>query len=200
MIFAISDYLKYRLKKGIYSNSSLSKEGTLITKEFLSNHQLDEGSIILFHRQNSCSSWAICYYTSSIWSHTATVTENNYVLDVTTSGIIEHSLLDYADGNVFMCCFKLINIPRNIIQNLLAEQRKKIGMPYGWYKAIRIFIYIIFAKKKNDFHLKFLVDFLILFLLLYIILKWDIIFYLGIIYLFIVLKNFVFIQKLKIKF
>ena len=200
MLFALYDYIKYRLKKGIYSDSALNSEGTLLTQEYLNNHHIDEGSTIFFHRRNSFLSWTICYYTSSIWSHVATVTENNYVLDVTTLGIIEHSLLDYSDGNIFFCCFKFKDVPQNIIHNGLANRRKNIGTPYGWLKAIRIFIYIIFAKKKNDFHLKFLIDFLIIFIALYLISTWSILIYIACIYVIMVVTNIITVQKLKIRF
>jgi hypothetical protein len=202
LIFAIYDYLVYKLKRGKYSNRKLDEvKAILLTNDLF----LQPGSIIFFHTRNSFISWIICYYSNSIWSHTGIISFDNKIIDATTAGVIEHPLIDYADGNTYYEAWKLKNIPNNDIEKMIFKMREEhLGLPYGWLKVFNLFIITIFAIKKDAFRLRYLIDFSVLLLILYFIinlyiLKVILAIIIGL-YWFIVIKNIIIYQKFNIRF
>jgi hypothetical protein len=201
MIFVILDYITYKLGKGKYSKSEINKQGGMLLTEELIN-KLEPNSEIIFHRRDSFLSWIICYYSSSLWSHVSSLIDNHNLLDVTTAGVIEHPLNDYADGKTFIIVFHWKGIEGGIFEKVNNQMRKEfLGRPYGWFKVFRIFIYTITAKKKNFFRIRFLIDIFLIWLLLYSVLPFKLIMILFIsLYLVIVVKNVIIYQGIKIRF
>jgi hypothetical protein len=202
MIFAIYDYLIYKLNRGKYSDRKLDEEkAMLLTNDLL----LEPGNIIFFHTRNSFISWIICYYTDSLWSHVGTISFNNNIIDVTTAGVIEHPLTDYADGNTYYEAWKIKNASNIKIEKIITEMRQQdLGLPYGWFKAFNLFRITIFALQKDAFRLRYLIDFSVLLLIIYFLVN---VFYLKIslaiilsLYWLIVIKNIAVHQKYTIKF
>jgi hypothetical protein len=97
MIFAVLDYISYRFRRGAYSDERIQAEGgSLATKEnYPHPERFRPGDIVFLHTADSFLSWTVMYYTSSVWSHTATVTTDGNIVDATTGGVFEHPLDDY---------------------------------------------------------------------------------------------------------
>jgi hypothetical protein len=74
-----------------------------MAENFPSLGEYGAGKLFFYHGCNSFSSWLVMYFTSSIWSHTGAFTENGFVVDATTSGVIERPLYDYFDGKSYIC-------------------------------------------------------------------------------------------------
>src|SRR6266853_580503 len=103
MIFAILDYMDYRCRRGAYSDALLRAEGGRLAagENFPRPEQFKTGDLVFLHTADSFLSWLVMYYTSSVWSHVASVSENGYIIDAATSGVLEHPFSDYLDGKSY---------------------------------------------------------------------------------------------------
>jgi hypothetical protein len=199
MVFTIYDYVIFKLGIGRYSEESIRKDdGNLFTEEVLSN--LDTGDFIFFHTQSSFLSWGICYFTNSVWSHMAQVSEGKNVLDVTTKGCIEHSLSDYVNGQTYYAAFRPKGVSSEEIKRILQEMRAEyLGTRYGWGKAVGILLSIVMARNRN-YRLRISVDILLLMFLLYFLFGLKLFLVIILFYSLFVLKNIIVHHKMKVKF
>jgi hypothetical protein len=147
MLFAILDYLRYRRRKGIYSDAKLQKQGgrLAIAENFPDVASFDPGYLFFCHTRYSVLSWLVMYYTSFPWSHTGSFSERGRIIDVTTTGVIEHSLSDYFDGRSFIAI-------RGLKEEVFSDEQKaamlkwlrdRVGHKYAWSKVLTFFWKII---------------------------------------------------------
>ena len=164
MLFAIFDYIKYRSRKGAYSDLAIRADGgQLATKDIKpSPEELKTGDCILLHTTDFLLSWMVMYYTSSVCSHVAIVSENGCVIDATLSGVIEHPLRDYLDGRSYILIRRPVKeLTDEGCRNMLAFGRGSIGNGYNWFGAIRMFLKTVFGLHAN-FRMCYCLDFLLL--------------------------------------
>jgi hypothetical protein len=135
MIFAALDYLRYKLRKGNYSDSAIRAEGgrLAIAENFADWERLASGHIFMYHGADSILSWSVMYFTSSIWSHTGMFTEHGRIVDSTTGGVVEHSLSDYFDGRSYMAILTFKE-PLSLQESssLVTSLRRDVGCRFNW--------------------------------------------------------------------
>jgi hypothetical protein len=163
MIFAILDYINYRSRRRAYSDALLRAEGgRLATEEnFPRPEQFKTGDLVFLHTADSFLSWLVMYYTSSVWSHVASVSENGYIIDATTSGVLEHSFADYLDGKSYILMKRVREITDEQRQKMLTSCREQVGGRFNWVGVVRLFLDIVCG-----FHARYRVHFSVDFLLL----------------------------------
>ncbi len=161
MLFALFDYYQYRTRRGKYSASNIERGGArLATSENfadISSHR--PGDVFFMHTMNSVISWLIMYFTDSMWSHVGIISQDDYVVDATTAGVIEHPFSDYLDGQAFLLIVDT-KIADERRAEALALVRSEIGTPYGWITVLRMGLDIVFGNRK-DTHPRIFADVLI---------------------------------------
>lgn len=170
MIFAICDFLKYWLHKGIYSDDGLKKEGAIIaSEEILSALEQIKFAFIFVHTRNNFLSWLVMYYTGpTVWSHCATMVEGGILYDMTTEGGIKHHISDYFDEKTYI---KVIPIPtrtENIRKMIIFSERAVLGGKFAWGKIFRFWLAII-TGTDIEYRLRYTLDITIVLLFLFIL-------------------------------
>jgi hypothetical protein len=176
MLFAILDYVRYRRRKGIYSDANLQKQGgrLAIAKNFPDVASFDATYLFFCHTRYSVLSWLVMYYTSCPWSHTGSFAEQGRIIDATTAGVIEHSLSDYFDGRSFIVIKRLKEdiFSAKEKAEMLKWLRNTVGKKYAWFKVLRLFWNII-SGSHELYRLRYSADFLIIALLLAPVSLWS---------------------------
>src|ERR1039458_498005 len=164
MIFAILDYMNYRRRRGTYSDASIRAEGgqLAVPENFPHPEQFKMPTLVALHTADCFLSWLVMYYTSSVWSHVASFSENGYIIDATTDGVIEHPFSDYLDGKSYIL-IKTFEIKTTDEQQkgVLAWAREQVGCGFNWVGVIRLFLYTIFGF-RDKYRVRYSVDFLLL--------------------------------------
>lgn len=164
MLFALLDYLKYRARKGPYSTAAIRAQGgrLAVPENCPGFENFGPEYLFVYHRANSFTSWAVMYYTSSVWSHVGKFSENGNVIDATTGGVIEHPFADYFDGKSFVTALKLKEpITDQQRTAMLKWGRERIGDRFGWEKIVLFFFAIVFGAHES-YRFRFSADFAIL--------------------------------------
>ncbi|HLX72215.1 MAG TPA: hypothetical protein VKV04_21570 [Verrucomicrobiae bacterium] len=169
MLFALLDYLRYRARQGNYTTASIRAQGgrLAVSENFPGVETFGPDYIFGYHRVGSVMSWAVMYYTSSIWAHVGHFSENGCVLDVTTTaGVCEHPFFDYLDGKSFVGV-KVSKTPFTPSQRakMLAWGRQHIGERFSWEKIVIFFFAIVLGAHKK-YRFRFSADFAIVALVL----------------------------------
>lgn len=163
MIFAALDYLRYRLRKGNYSDRAIRAEGgrLAIAENFPDWNTLESGHIFMYHGAGSVLSWSVMYFTSSIWSHTGMFTEHGRIVDATTGGVVEHPFSDYFDGRSYMGILTFKQpLSAQESSSLVTSLRKAVGCRFSWRGIWRLFFHIILGAHAS-YRVRFSVDVLI---------------------------------------
>lgn len=168
MVFALIDYINYKRKRNQYSIGAIRKQGGLELNDenYAKIFPLRPG-FILIHHTHSFVSWLIMYFTTGVWSHTMNPVGPFNVLDVTLSGTLVHPFKDYFNKGIY-AMIVYFNIPEDKVDFGIAQElaQESIGIKYGYHKAFRIFLYIIFGL-KHSYRLKFSIDIFVTLLLFY---------------------------------
>ena len=195
MLFAVVDYIKYKLQKGIYSPKSIQEHGAVLAEPSLlpKLEKFGPGDFLFVHTADSILSWAVMYYTGpTIWSHEALFGKDGYLYDCTTQGVMEHHISDYFDGKSYILVFPLNSkISENKKKKGILWLEQQIGSKFNW-KGIFFFWLAIISGNDEDFRMCCVADILILLsILMAIFYKIPIIryafLYFGIFYLFVVI-------------
>lgn len=163
MLIAIIDFLKYRLRRGRYSDHSLSAEGRLaVSSEFPNYMKYTLGDIFIYHRHNSFLSWLVMYFTDSVWSHVGNFIGHGQIIEATTSGVMKHDFMDYMDGSGYL----QIRILKPALSAGQADKMNKflhgkIGARFNWRGVLRLFTKIILGN-HHHYDFKYSADFAIL--------------------------------------
>ena len=167
MLFAIIDYIKYKNRMGMYSERSLQSQGgrLAVVASFPLLHEYDPRYIFILHTRDSFMSWLVMYYTCSPWSHVGSFSERGFILDATTSGVIEHPFADYLDGKSYIVIRMLKDADKSDAMNLIKVGRSAIGLKFNWLGIIKFFFRIVLGKHAH-YEFRFSADFLILALML----------------------------------
>jgi len=137
VLMAYLDLRQYRLQRGRYSVDSIERQrGRLASLSAFDISALAPGDIVTFHTRTSTMSWLVMYLTSSVWSHAAMYVGDGEIVDVTTSGGVQHPLSDYLDGESFLVAARP-PYPHGGARAVEA-MRSTVGAPYGWAMAIEI--------------------------------------------------------------
>ena len=172
MLLALTDYICYRLGKGHYSPDAFAQQHAVlaIPENFPDLSRFLPGDIFFYHTRNSFISWIIMYYTNGIWSHTGTIAGGGRIIDATTSGVIEHPLSDYLDGNGYIA-IKKIDITDAGREKMMAFMRQQLGKDFNWTGVLRLFLCIVFGAHAH-YSVRYLMDFLLLAAAMWAILFW----------------------------
>lgn len=106
MLFALIDYAHYRMQRGRYHRAKIEAAGyRLATLENFSGVRHPRpADVIVFHTRTSALSWLVMYFTNSVASHVAMMTDEENVTEVTTSGVVRHPFTDLLDRQSFLAC------------------------------------------------------------------------------------------------
>ena len=166
MVFAIIDYINYKLKRNQYSFAEIKEQGgfELNDKNYDRVFPLRPG-IILIHHPNSFISWLIMYFDGGVWSHTINPYDEVNVFDVTLGGSIIHSFKDYFNKGIYAMIF-CFNIPEDKVDFEIGEKlaKERAGNKYGYYKALRLFFFIV-TGRHHSYRIKFTIDILMILIL-----------------------------------
>lgn len=166
MLFAISDYIKYKLQIGMYCMKAIEENyATAHTMNATEcTNTCKTGDILLVHTTNSFLSWLVMYYTGpTIWSHVATFGSGGYIYDVTINGVIKHHVSDYIDGRSYVAVRRLSGIS----EEKRAEMEKYLDeiihrkCKFNWKGVVKMGLLIVLGARKS-FRFRYLCDFLIL--------------------------------------
>jgi hypothetical protein len=149
MIFALTDFAQYLLRNGPYRNGILVGQGAfLATPETVSRFErVRDGDAIFSHPVNSFVSWLIMYVTGGPWSHVGTLTSEGTVLEAIAQGVVERPVTCYLDGKHYVLIKHLMAaVTDSQRHRIVSFGRSKVGIAkYGWGKAIRLGLRIIFG-------------------------------------------------------
>ncbi|MBU0471451.1 MAG: hypothetical protein KKF65_02420 [Nanoarchaeota archaeon] len=165
MIFALTDYCNYIFQKNKYSPVVLNSHGLKIANKenFPSFENIPPISIIYCHTRGCFNSWLVMYYTNSVLSHTAMFLENGLLLDVTTSGVIQHSASDYLDNKSYLIILS-IQKTKDEINECLNRARSMIGCDFNWGGIFYFWLLILFGNNE-EWRLKHSLDVLFIILI-----------------------------------
>lgn len=165
MLFAVVDYIKYKLQKGVYSPKSIHEYGAVLAERSLLTmlEKCEPGDILFVHTADSILSWAVMYYTGpTIWSHTAMFGKDGYLYDCTTQGVMEHHISDYFNGKSYIAVIALgSKISENKGKKMMLRGEQIIGSKFNW-KGIFFFWLAIISGNCEDFRMCCVADILIL--------------------------------------
>lgn len=165
MLFAIYDYIQYRLMLGPYSEESIKAQNGIICSaeniyKYLGVNAITQEQIgmIFLHTRVSFLSWIVMYYTTSLWSHVGILLSDGNVYEATTNqGVTINPSSTYIDNQSF---FHLIKIPvpnAEAKEAMQKEMRNMYGYKYDWFSPFKIFLYIIIAA-KSEWKIKYSLD------------------------------------------
>lgn len=145
MMFALLDYLQYRAERAHYSHDAIVAQGGILADDALRERigKLGAADIYFYHGRGSFLSWAVMYFTNSIWSHVGTCVGGDRIVDATTGGVIEHSLTDYLDGRGYLAFRTVRGITDEQRAAIASHARSTIGAGYNWLGVLRLFAAII---------------------------------------------------------
>lgn len=162
MLFALSDFFKYRKRRGRYSDQSLTEFGLRRATEagFPNWKTIPLGSFLFASTANSTLSWIVMYVTNSVLSHVAVVYGDGEVHDVTTNGVIRHPISDYFDGQSYLA----IKPPHEGVDfdRMRVFLDSTIGHRFDWVGVIKLAFHIVIAN-STSFTWRLAGDLLILF-------------------------------------
>lgn len=162
MLFAALDYWQYLRQRGPYSHTSLEHQGGLLLTptNFPDPADLKVGDLFLVHTRTDFRSWAVMYATSSVWSHIALVSEFGYLLDATTSGIVEHPFNDFLDSQSYGRFGQVPYRNENDVAQVVAAGRAYIGNRFSWKSVCLTGLQIVLGRHP-DYHPKLMGDVLV---------------------------------------
>ncbi|RYZ79903.1 MAG: hypothetical protein EOP06_26320 [Proteobacteria bacterium] len=143
MIFAISDYIQYRLRRGRYSKESLEKENfKLATEEnFPDFRKYGVGDMLFASTAESFLSWIAMYWANGPISHVANFYENGIVHDCTTDGVLRHSFANYLDGKSYL---RVVRLPPTADRAAMREfMDRTLGHGYNWKGVFKLGLLIL---------------------------------------------------------
>jgi hypothetical protein len=150
MIFAITDFLQYRLQTGRYSPRRLQEQGgTLaVSSNFSAPGVLEPGNLFLLHTRVSLASWVIMYMTSDAWSHGGFIVQGGQVIDATPVGIRKHPFSDYLDGRSYIAIVAVPTTPDRL-QEASDFAEATVGQPYSWGMMFARGLMILFGRSAD---------------------------------------------------
>ena len=175
MLFAISDYIKYKLQIGIYCIKAAKKkypaDRTMNATECANTCKT--GDILLVHTANSFLSWLVMYYTGpTIWSHVAMFGSGGYIYDTTISGVIKHHVSDYINERSFVVVRRLSGVS----EEKRAEMEKYLDeiihrkCKFNWKWVVEHGLLIVLGAHRR-FRFRYLCDFLILVIVILLLIQ-----------------------------
>ena len=170
MIFALIDWLQYKIKKGRYGD--IQPDGGMsmayinhVPDEIIS--QLNIGDFVFTQRLDSVKSWAMMYMTSSPVDHVAVYCGNGRIAHVTFSGQRIHFLNTVAKGSRVL----ILRVARSKVERLgsiLSEFKARVDERGQLSHALPISLQlawgaldILLNKYPDRFRFKFLADLLL---------------------------------------
>lgn len=167
MLFAALDYLRYRRRRGMYSDEAIRKEGALLAtpENFSPVEELPPCGLVFYSATDSFQSWLVMYYTGSVWSHVATLTYHGNIIDATTRGVIEHPLLDYLDGKSYVAIRRVKGMSDQKADRVIQYMRTTLGGGFNWIGILRLYCYIVLGAHA-DYQFRVSLDVIILFFLI----------------------------------
>ncbi len=150
MIFALADYLQYRLRKGPYSENVLLLKGAFLTTPEKASmlFQARDGDSIFCHPVNSFVSWIVMYVTASPWSHVGTLTSAGTVIEAITQGVVERPATCYFNRRYYVSILS-ISATDDQRRTIVSYLRRELGAKYNWFGVIRLGVYILFGAHSN---------------------------------------------------
>jgi hypothetical protein len=140
---------QYLLRNGPYSDEIFVGQGAFLAAPETVSHLegVRDGDAIFSHPLNSFVSWLIMYVTGGPWSHVGTLTSEGTVLEVIAQGCVERPATCYLDGKRYILIGRLMAaITDEQRRQMVSFGRSKVGIvKYGWGKAIRLGLRIIFG-------------------------------------------------------
>lgn len=118
----------------------------------------DAGRLFFLHGVGSWQSWAVMYYTSSIWSHVGSFTEDGRIIHATTGGVIEHDFSDLFDGRSYIMINVFSEMPSAEIKaEITSTMRSQLGSGFNWAGVFRFWLAIV-TGAHADYRLKHSLD------------------------------------------
>lgn len=149
MLFALLDFRNYRRRLGRYSHASMIRKGlALATQDNFPNwRSLPLGHLLFASTSGSLLSWLVMYTTNGVFSHSAMIYGGGMVNDVTTGGVVRHSMSDYFDGTSYL---EVLPPPqgtdlewaRNFMDSI-------VGDGYNWFGVLRLGLNIAIANHPS---------------------------------------------------
>jgi hypothetical protein len=141
MLCAALDYRDYAKKRGRYSIEKLNAAGGVLATPDRRDlvDDLQPADCLIFHTPGSCLSWAIMYYTDSVWSHVAVVIGPNRLSHATTAGIIEQPISDFFDGETVLLARRPAMMTPEGVAAALAFAEESKGAGYNWFGVFKLF-------------------------------------------------------------
>jgi hypothetical protein len=155
MIFALADYVRYRLQKGRYNPAVLEAQGWILAtpENFAGERTPAPGLGCVVHTQDSFVSWAIMY--ASRWgppaNHAFILGNGGMIFDVIpTAGVIERPLGDYLDGRSYFLVEPEERRSADDRERSLAWTKTRLGARYAWAQAAHIGSSILYGSDRLD--------------------------------------------------
>jgi hypothetical protein len=149
MLFAVSDYLRYRFEKGCYSRSRLEAQGFFLADAW-SAYKLTglvrDGDILFSQPRRAFASWIVMYFQGGPCSHVGTLTAEGTVLEAITSGVVERPVSVYFDGMHYLCIKRLRGIDDDRARKAVSWMRSQIGCRYAWGKVMALGFHILIGN------------------------------------------------------
>lgn len=149
MLFALRDYCEYRRRSGRYSDHALRGVGLrkAVAEEFPGWRQLPLGTLLFAHTAKSFLSWSVMYLTNSVLSHVAMVYGDGVVHDVTTAGVMRHSIANYFD-NASYIQFKPCPVGADL-QCMRVTLDSNLGHRFNWLGVLKLGAHIVIANHTS---------------------------------------------------
>jgi hypothetical protein len=153
LLFALKDYVDYRLQRRRYSPLQLTDKGwKLATAEnFLGANEAPAGCYFVMHTRVSLLSWLIMYVTQSAASHAGIYIGHGEIVDATMGGVVRHPLEDYLDGRSWISDNRKEVLTDGQRAGIVKAALSTVDVtPYGWVNALRIGWQKLFGSRSGN--------------------------------------------------
>jgi hypothetical protein len=138
MIFALIDFLEYRLRRGKYSHERLLADGAFLAgpSTLWKLENVRDGDILFSHAICWTLGWVVMYVQDSPFCHTALLTAKRNVIEATLSGVVEQPASSYFDGKYYLRLGRRNDLTVAQEQGAIAYARAQVGKPFNWAGVI----------------------------------------------------------------
>jgi len=160
MIFALSDFLLYLLRRGRYARSSPHSEmGAAFMGDLPSGAValLQPGDTLFTSLYGSPIAWAIMYLTSSEVNHVAMYMGSGQIAHATLGGLVVDGI-EVLYGPAVRLLPVRVDETEERRREIVVRVRSRIGERYGWSAIRRKFTAIVIGRDRPYFRWRFASD------------------------------------------
>jgi len=163
LIFALLDYWQYRRQRGRYAPAHFRVPNIRLMSaaNFPDLYTFKPGDLFLLHTRGSVISWAVMYFTQSVWSHTGLFSGSGNILHATTSGVIEEPFASHFDNHSFACLIDP-GLSDEGREKAISYARSRLGAPYGW-GIVLVHAVDAILSRREEIHMRLYADVLFVF-------------------------------------